>query len=59
MWTSVYFSARAGRVDGCQDAVLSSQQDGQRAESWGGGGPDQRRGSVEDRCERSGICKEE
>lgn len=44
MWTPVYFSARAGRVDGCQDAVLSSQQDGQRAESGGEGGPDQRRG---------------
>lgn len=58
MWTPVYFSARAGRVDGCQDAVLSSQQDGQRAESGGEGGPDQRRGSAEDRCKESASKSE-
>lgn len=44
MWTFVYFSAKAGRVES-QDAVLSSQQEGQWAECEKEGGLDQRRGS--------------
>lgn len=41
MWTFVYFSAEAGRVESCQDAALSlSQQVGQWAECERGRGPD-------------------
>lgn len=45
MWTFVYFSAEAGRVESCQDAALSlSRQEGQWAECERGRGPDHGQG---------------